>query len=162
MIYYSEQLFSRDGLFLSVLGKTHAAHGTPHNASHVQSVLLIVFFAISGVAGLDPVTQIFSQGSALATLAILVLQTGVSAAVIFFFRRQEQHSAAMWKVFWMPLLAFILMLVTIALVVKNLHQLSGSQSIVTDFLPLAIIVSMIFGYGLSIRRGLVKKNTVNI
>ncbi|TLV04982.1 APC family permease [Klebsiella indica] len=153
---------SRDGLFLSVLGKTHAEHGTPHNASHVQSVLLIVFFAISGVAGLDPVTQIFSQGSALATLAILVLQTGVSAAVIFFFRRQEQHSAAMWKVFWMPLLAFILMLVTIALVVKNLHQLSGSQSIVTDFLPLAIIVSMIFGYGLSIRRGLVKKNTVNI
>lgn len=152
---------SRDGLFLRALGKTHSAHGTPHNASHVQSLLLIIFFAISGGAGLDPVAQIFSMGSALATLAILVLQAGVSAAVIFFFRRHEPRASATWKVFWMPLLALIFMLITIALVVKNLHQLSGSSSILIDAIPAAILASIAVGYLLSVRRDLAKKRTAD-
>lgn len=153
---------SRDGLFFSLFSRTHAAHGTPHQASHLQSLIVILFFVLCGAVGLDPVTQIFALGSALATLAILVLQAGVSAAVICFFRRGGGPAVAKWKVVWMPLLSLVLMLITTALVVKNLHELSGSTSLLVDVLPAAIVICMIFGYGLSVRRGMVKRSTADV
>ncbi|WP_058962177.1 APC family permease [Type-E symbiont of Plautia stali] len=149
----SRYLFSisRDGLIWKELCKTHPTNGTPHNASHVHSVIMLMLLAGMGSAGLDPMVHIFAIGSAVATLCILILQLGVSAAVILFFRRME-NSENPFTVFWAPLLSMVCMSVTIILVVNNLQSLSGSDSSVVKMIPWFIAGCALMGYGMSLKR----------
>ncbi|WP_455818297.1 APC family permease [Pseudomonas cerasi] len=144
---------SRDGLIWKELCETHPTNGTPHKASHVHSVILLMMLVGMGSINLDPMAQIFAFGSAIATLSILVLQVGVSAAVIMFFRRLDHHSHSAWQVFWAPLLALTGMSVTIILVVNNLQILSGSDSKLVQVIPWLIAVCSAAGYVMSVRRG---------
>lgn len=149
----SRYLFSisRDGLIWKELCKTHPTNGTPHNASHVHSVIMLMLLAGMGSAGLDPMVHIFAIGSAVATLCILILQLGVSAAVILFFRRVENNENP-FTVFWAPLLSMMCMSVTIILVVNNLQSLSGSDSSVVKMIPWFIAGCALMGYGMSLKR----------
>ncbi|MBK0092648.1 APC family permease [Erwinia sp. S59] len=150
----SRYLFSisRDGLIWKELCKTHPTNGTPHNASHVHSVIMLMLLAGMGSAGLDPMVHIFAIGSAVATLCILILQLGVSAAVVLFFRRID-HDEKQFTVFWAPLLSMVCMSVTIILVVNNLQSLSGSDSSVVKMIPWFIAGCAVLGYGMSLKRG---------
>ena len=150
----SRYLFSisRDGLIWKELCKTHPTNGTPHNASHLHSVITLLLLAGLGSAGLDPMTHIFAIGSAVATLCILILQLGVSAAVIFFFRRQQARSSQ-FRVFWAPLASMFCMGVTIILVINNLQSLSGSDAEGVKLIPWLIAACALIGYGLSLKRG---------
>jgi Amino acid transporters len=150
----SRYLFSisRDGLIWKELCKTHPTNGTPHNASHVHSVIMLMLLAGMGSAGLDPMVHIFAIGSAVATLCILVLQLGVSAAVVLFFRRVKTDDSR-FTVFWAPLLSMVCMTITIILVVNNLQSLSGSDSSVVKWIPWLIAGCALAGYGMSIKRG---------
>lgn len=149
----SRYLFSisRDGLIWKELCRTHPTNGTPHNASHVHSVIMLMLLAGMGSAGLDPMVHIFAIGSAVATLCILILQLGVSAAVILFFRRMENNENP-FTVFWAPLLSMVCMSVTIILVVNNLQSLSGSDSSVVKMIPWFIAGCALMGYGMSLKR----------
>lgn len=126
---------SRDGLIWKELCRTHPTNGTPHNASHVHSVILLLLLAGMGSAGIDPMAQIFAFGSTIATLSILVLQVGVSMAVILFFRRKKTHGYSAWQIFWAPLITLSAMSVTIILVINNLQLLSGSDSKLVQLVP---------------------------
>ena len=150
----SRYLFSisRDGLIWKELCKTHPTNGTPHNASHVHSVIMLMLLAGMGSAGLDPMIHIFAIGSAVATLCILILQLGVSAAVVLFFRRIESSNSR-FTVFWAPLLSMICMTITIILVVNNLQSLSGSDSSIVKWIPWFIAGCALAGYGMSMKRG---------
>ncbi|KQN64096.1 amino acid permease [Erwinia sp. E602] len=149
----SRYLFSisRDGLIWKELCRTHPTNGTPHNASHLHSVIFLLLLAALGSMGVDPVGQIFAFGSAIATLSILLLQVGVSAAVIAFFR-QTRHTHSGWQVFWAPLLALIAMAATLILVINNLQLLSGSDSNWVQIIPWFIAICALAGYGLSRRQ----------
>ncbi len=149
----SRYLFSisRDGLIWKELCKTHPTNGTPHNASHVHSVIMLMLLAGMGSAGLDPMVHIFAIGSAVATLCILILQLSVSAAVILFFRRIDNNENP-FTVFWAPLLSMVCMSVTIILVVNNLQSLSGSDSSVVKMIPWFIAGCALMGYGMSLKR----------
>jgi len=146
---------SRDGLIWKALSETHPTNGTPHKASHIHSVILLLLLAGMGITNLDPMVHIFAFGSAIATLSILMLQVGVSAAVIIFFRYRIQHNNSGWKVFWAPLLAIIFMLIAIVLVISNLPMISGSDSALIKFIPLFITACACAGYVLSGRRRIV-------
>ncbi|HDU1553944.1 TPA: APC family permease [Klebsiella pneumoniae] len=151
----SRYLFSisRDGLIWKELCKTHPTNGTPHNASHLHSVILLLLLAGMGSAELDPMVHIFAIGSAVATLCILILQLGVSAAVVLFFRRVATDDSR-FQVFWAPLLSMICMTLTIILVVNNLQSLSGSDSRVVKMIPWFIAACALAGYGMSLKRGM--------
>ncbi|QCR38432.1 APC family permease [Nissabacter sp. SGAir0207] len=143
---------SRDGLIWKELCETHPTNGTPHKASHAHSMLLLLFLAGMGSANVDPMVHIFAFGSAIATLCIMVLQVGVSAAVIVFFRRTPRHGNSGWQVFWAPLLAMATMGVTVILMVNNLQLLSGSDSILVRFIPWLIAACAMAGYVMSLKR----------
>lgn len=150
----SRYLFSisRDGLIWKELCKTHHTNGTPHNASHLHSVIMLLLLAGMGSIGLDPMVHIFAIGSAIATLCILILQLGVSAAVILFFRRVKSDNNP-FTVFWAPLLSIVCMFFTIILVINNLQSLSGSDSGIVKGIPWFIAVCALAGYGMSMKRG---------
>jgi amino acid transporter len=143
---------SRDGLIWKELCKTHPTNGTPHNASHLHSMILLLLLAGLGSTHVDPILHIFAFGSAIATLCILVLQIGVSAAVMLFFRREGAGNLGAWKVFWAPLLSMAGMLITVILVVNNLQILSGSDSKAVQLVPWLIAACAIAGYMMSIKR----------
>ncbi|RNM04269.1 APC family permease [Dickeya undicola] len=142
---------SRDGLIWKALSKTHLTNGTPHNASHLHSVILLILLLVIGGMGLDPMVHIFAIGSAVATLCILILQLGVSAAVVMFFRRMSTDDSRL-QVFWAPLLSIVFMSVTIILVVSNLQTLSGSDSVVVKTIPWFIAACALAGYYMSSMR----------
>lgn len=143
---------SRDGLIWKELCRTHPTNGTPHNASHVHSAILLLLLAGMGSASMDPMLHIFAFGSAIATLCVLVLQLGVSASVILFFRRLDSHESSQWQVLWAPLLSLFCMFATIILVINNLQLLSGSDSKLVQFIPWLIAGCGVAGYLMSIRR----------
>ncbi|MNG55539.1 Putrescine importer PuuP [compost metagenome] len=143
---------SRDGLIWKELCKTHPDNGTPHNASHAHSVILLLLLAGMGGINMDPMVHIFAFGSAIATLSILLLQVGVSAAVIIFFRRTANHNHSAWQIFWAPLTALIAMSVTIIMAINNLQLISGSDSTWVQFIPWFIALCAGCGFLMSLKR----------
>ncbi|MGB9097436.1 APC family permease [Erwinia sp.] len=150
----SRYLFSisRDGLIWKELCKTHPTNGTPHNASHLHSVILLLLLAGMGSSNMDPMVHIFAFGSAIATLSIMVLQVGVSAAVIKFFRGPVKHRYSSWQIFWAPLLALITMSITVIMMINNLQLLSGSDSKLVQLIPWFIALCAGAGYLMSVKR----------
>jgi len=142
---------SRDGLIWKELCKTHPTNGTPHNASHLHSVILLLLLAAMGSINIDPMVHIFAFGTAIATICILVLQIGVSAAVVMFFRRTGKQGNTAWRVFWAPLISLVFMVITLVMVINNLQLISGSDSKLVQFVPWLIAGCGIGGYLLSIK-----------
>lgn len=151
----SRYLFSisRDGLIWKELCRTHPTNGTPHNASHLHSAILLLLLAGIGGAGLDPMVHIFAIGSAIATLCILILQLGVSAAVIFFFRHLNSANSR-FSIFWAPLFSILSMAATIILVINNMQSLVGSDSVMAKLIPWGIAAAALCGYGVAAKRDL--------
>ncbi|MFE3457822.1 APC family permease [Nocardiopsis aegyptia] len=75
------------GGVLSPLGGTHARHASPHVASLAQSAAAAVLIGVFALAGADPVLQVFTWMSGMATLGVLALMVLVSVAVVVFFAR---------------------------------------------------------------------------
>lgn len=159
----SRYLFSmsRDGLIWQELCKIHPDNGTPHNASHLHSVIMLLLLIGLGAMNVDPMMHIFALGSAISTLCVLLLQLGVCAAVINFFRHQR-HQRGTWSTFWAPLLSFFAMLFTVLLVINNLPVLVGGESKMTRMIPAVIVICSVLGYlwskRVAIKRGCAEKN----
>jgi len=114
-----------------------------------------------GAMNVDPMMHIFALGSAISTLCVLLLQLGVCAAVINFFRHQR-HQRGTWSTFWAPLLSFFAMLFTVLLVINNLPVLVGEESRMTRMIPAVIVICSVLGYlwskRVAIKRGCAEKN----
>lgn len=79
----------REGLLPERLGRTHRKHLSPHTGSLSQTGLAVVVVLIFVIAGLDPVLALFTWLTQLGTLAIIVLMSLASFAVVAFFRRHR-------------------------------------------------------------------------
>ena len=147
----SRYIFSvaREGLIWKELCAVHADNGTPHNACHVHSAIRLMLLVGMGAIGLDPILYIFSFGSAIATLCILLLQAGVSLSVILFFRRNNITSESRLSTFYIPLASLATMGATVLLVLNNFNMLTGNDSRAVDIIPLMIVLIIPLGYAWS-------------
>ncbi|MFW1754878.1 APC family permease [Acinetobacter wanghuae] len=136
---------SRDGLVWSKMAKIHPRNNTPYISSLVQGGFIIAILAITAVFAMDPMVDVFAWGSVIASMAILILQIGVSIAVITFFRKNKQLKAPLWSTLIAPLLALIGMAIVLVLVIQNLGTLSGSESPLIQIIPWFVFGCAIFG-----------------
>lgn len=136
---------SRDGLVWSKMSKVHANNNTPYISSIVQGALIIVILAMAAFAAMDPMVDVFAWGSVIASMAILILQIGVSIAVINFFRKNRQLKASLWSTMVAPLLALVGMVVVLVLVIQNIGTLSGSNSPLIQFIPWFVFGCAVLG-----------------
>lgn len=136
---------SRDGLVWSKMAKVHPKNNTPYISSIVQGAVIIAILAIAAAASLDPMLDVFGWGSVIASMSILILQIGVSIAVISFFRKNKQLKASIWSTFISPLLAVIGMITVLILVIQNIGTLSGSDSPVIQLIPWFVFGCAILG-----------------
>ena len=137
---------ARDGIFWSKLAAIHPNKFTPYMASIWQTITMVAIVAVLAILKQDPMVDIFTWGSTIATMSILVLQILVSSAVINYFQNNTHLQQSPWKVLWIPILASIGMLIALWIVMSNLHEISGLTSNWVYLIPALVFGSAIFGY----------------
>lgn len=136
-------VLARDGHGPAALARTHTRHGSPHRGSIVQTVSAVLVVGVFAAAGADPVRQLFTWLSGLATLAVLLLMLLTSAAVIVFFRRTGLDRR-LWHTRLAPVLGALGLLAVTAAVVANFATLVGSS---TAAALLLVVVAAVFVLG---------------
>ena len=116
----------RAGVFSQRLDHTNR-FGAPGTASIVTSVISAAVIVIFVVLGLEPVANLFFWASALAVLAIVVVEILVSIAVIAYFRRTKEDTRV-WHTIIAPLLAIVGLALGAYLLMARFNLLSGTAA----------------------------------
>lgn len=135
----SRYLFAlgRQGALPPRLGEVHPAHRSPYVASLLTSAVTGVLVAVTAVAGLDPVTQVYAWFGGAGTLGLIALLTLTSAAVVVHFRRRR--TASPWHGTIAPALALVALTGILVLVVADFELLIGSRALADLFLGLLAV-----------------------
>ncbi|ORV24726.1 amino acid transporter [Mycolicibacterium conceptionense] len=132
-------------------GRSHLRHDSPHVASVVQTVTALVLVAASVMAGLDPVTQVFTWFVGAASVGIVVLMTLTSAAVIVYFRRTRVDTRP-WNTLIAPLLGFAGLAVLSVMTAVNLPLLVGGSTTLAAIIGVLLAGAFLGGIAVAISR----------
>lgn len=97
----------REGLVPETLGRTHAAHLSPHMGSISQTVLAAVVVLYFVLTDKSPDLQLFPWLTQLGTLAITFLMAAAALAVLFFFLQNKGLDANPWRTKVAPVVACV-------------------------------------------------------
>lgn len=124
---------------ISWLGRVHPRHGSPSAGSAVQTVSAAVIIVLFALAGSDPVLNVFTWLSGLATLGLLVLMVLVSVAIVTFFS-QRGGLEGRWNTRVAPVLGTLGVFVLLLLVLANFTTLiEGSARLAAFFIVLIVL-----------------------
>lgn len=140
----------REGFLHPALGRTHAKHGSPYIASFTQTGIALAIIVAFWVTGQDPYVSLYTLTAILGTLALLVVQTLCSFAVIAYFRRNHPESRHWFRTFTAPLLGGLGMIAAIVLLVMNLDTAAGAASKILFFRFIPWIVAAVFLGGIAL------------
>ncbi|MGQ4386706.1 APC family permease [Streptomyces sp. SAS_270] len=127
---------SREGLLPRKLSAINRRH-SPGVAGLVQTAIAVVLVVPFAAAGKDPVLTLFSWGSGVAVLAIMLLYFLTSASVIVFFRR-ERLDTRPWNTLIAPVLGAVGIAGAIWLILENFTTLIGGDSATALWLELTV------------------------
>jgi amino acid transporter len=113
----------RGGVFPEQFAKTNK-FGAPQNGVIVTSTISIIVIALSVVVQLDPILNLFYWTSAIAVIAILLVEILVSVAVVAYFRNNT--GANFWQGKVAPALAAILLIGAEYLLMSRFNLLAGT------------------------------------
>ncbi|MET9514240.1 APC family permease [Streptomyces sp. NPDC002994] len=140
----------REGFLHPALGRTHRSHGSPYIASYVQSGIATLLVAAFWLAGEDPYIHLYTLLAILGTMAILIVQTLCSFAVIGYFRKNHPEDRHWFKTFTAPLLGGIGMIAVVVLLVINMETAAGLAADSLFFKLIPWIVGLVFFGGLGL------------
>ncbi|WP_069886371.1 APC family permease [Streptomyces luteocolor] len=140
----------REGFLHPALGRTHPGHGSPHVASFVQSVIAVVLVGAFWATGQDPYADLYTLLAILGTMAILLVQTLCSFAVIGYFRRHHPEDRHWFRTLLAPLLGGIGMIAVVVLLVVNMDTAAGAAADSLFFEAIPWIVGLVFFGGLAL------------
>lgn len=140
----------REGFLHPALGRTHRSHGSPYIASYVQSGIATLLVGAFWLAGEDPYIHLYTLLAILGTMAILIVQTLCSFAVIGYFRKNHPEDRHWFKTFTAPLLGGIGMIAVVVLLVLNMETAAGLAADSLFFKLIPWIVGLVFFGGLGL------------
>ncbi|GAA3669767.1 APC family permease [Microbacterium marinilacus] len=94
------------GLLPIELTWVHKRQQSPYRSSLLQTITAAVLVTICAVLGLDPVLQVFTWFSGVATLAIVVMMAVTAVAVVAYFVRAHTRGR-LWSTRIAPVLGFL-------------------------------------------------------
>ncbi|MFI5800303.1 APC family permease [Streptomyces sp. NPDC051677] len=138
-------LFSlgRDGLLPRKLTSLNRRH-SPGVAGGVQTAVAVALVLPFALAGKDPVLTLFSWGSGVAVLGIMLLYFLTSVSVVAFFRR-ERLDTRPWNTLIAPALGALGIVGAIWLVVENFTTLIGGERSTALWLELTVPAVLVAG-----------------
>ncbi|WP_277441721.1 APC family permease [Streptomyces sp. SPB162] len=142
----------REGFIHPGLGRTHHKHGSPHIASIVQSCIALAIVIAFLVGGMDPYVHMYGLLALLGTMAILIVQTLCSFAVIGYFHQQKKHpeTAHWFRTLTAPLVGGVAMAGVVGLLVYNMDTAAGAASSTLLFTCIPYIVGLFFFGGIAL------------
>ena len=114
-------------------GRSHAQHHSPHVASVLQTLSSLVLLAVFVAFGLDPVLQVYTWMSGIATLGFVLLMLVTCVAVVVFFRRTRIDSRV-WNTQVAPIVGVAGLAVAAYLTATNFGLLVGGWTVGAVFL----------------------------
>jgi amino acid transporter len=160
----------REGLsptLTRTLGATHRRHGSPHISSAIQSVVTLVivllFFWLQSPTKAAPdvaYTYLYGLLAILGTMAILIVQSISSFAVIAYFHVRKMHAetASWWRTLLLPLVGAAGMIYVVYLLFDNLDFAAGAASGSPVFKATPWIVLGTFVLGIAVALGIRQAN----
>jgi amino acid transporter len=140
----------REGFLHPALGRTHAKHGSPYIASFVQSCIAVALVGGFWLSGQDPYIHLYTLLAILGTMAILIVQTLCSFAVIGYFRRNHPEDRHWFRTLTAPLLGGIGMIAVVVLLVISMDTAAGAAADSFFFKAIPWIVGLVFFGGLGL------------
>ncbi|MDN3293438.1 APC family permease [Streptomyces ficellus] len=140
----------REGFLHPALGRTHPTHGSPYIASYAQSAIAVVLVGAFWATGQDPYIHLYTLLAILGTMAILIVQTLCSFAVIGYFRKNHPEDRHWFRTLTAPLLGGIGMTAVVVLLVLNMETAAGLAADSLFFTLIPWIVGAIFFGGLGL------------
>jgi amino acid transporter len=140
----------REGFLHPALGRTHAKHGSPYIASFVQSGIAVALVGGFWLTDQDPYIHLYTLLAILGTMAILIVQTLCSFAVIGYFRRNHPEDRHWFRTLTAPLLGGIGMIAVVVLLVINMDTAAGAAADTFFFKAIPWIVGLVFFGGLGL------------
>ena len=122
----------------------------PWVASAVQTATAVVLVVPFAVLGLDPILTLFSWGSGVAVVGLVVLYFLTSVSVVAFFRRTGADTRP-WQTLIAPILSALLIAALGALVLANFDLLIGGSA--ATAIPLILSVPVGAGHRRALREG---------
>jgi amino acid transporter len=137
----------RERVLPDVLDTVGTRSGGPLAGSVLQTIIAAVVVVIFAVAGADPVLELFTWGSGVSALGVVLLMFGTSAAVIGFFRRNRSAPASIWQRVIAPVLACLLLGAVVVILVANFDALLGTEpgSPLRWILPALVLAAAVGG-----------------
>lgn len=112
------------GVLPDRLGTVHPTHLSPHVSSFVQTITATVLIVVFAIFQLDPVLQVFTWFSGIATLAVVLLMAVTSIAVLVYFARSRANRR-IWNTVIAPALGLLGLLGAAYLLITNFPMLVG-------------------------------------
>jgi amino acid transporter len=103
----------------------------------VQTAIAAVLVLPFALAGKDPVLTLFSWGSGVAVLGIMLLYFLTSVSVVVFFRR-ERYDNRVWNTLVAPVLGALGIAGAIWVILANFTTLIGGDRITATWLALTV------------------------
>lgn len=147
----------RERVLPSRLGKVGPTSGGPVAGSLTQSVIGLAVVVLFAVTGSDPLLGLFTWGSGVAAVGVILLMTATSASVVGYFSR-HQTNENLWQRRIAPIMATFVLGSLVALLVVNFDSLLGADpsSPLRWILPGLVLGSAVlgiaWGWVLQIRR----------
>ncbi|WP_432491557.1 APC family permease [Kineococcus auxinigenes] len=134
----------RDGALPSALARTHARHRSPHTGSLTQTATAVIVLAAFALAGADPVAQLFTWMSGLATVSVVTLMLLACTAVLVFFAR-TRLDRRVWNTRVAPALGGIGLLGILVTVLANFTTLIAGSSALAGFFVALVVLAFVAG-----------------
>lgn len=135
----------RERVLPAALGVVHPRHQSPHRASVVQTMAVVVVVAVFAVSGLHPYVNLATTMLGVGTLGIILLQaTAAISVIVFFARRPDRH---WWRTGLAPLAGAVGLITALVLLLANFPLLTGTESALVNATPWLLVFAVAGGLG---------------
>ena len=145
-------VLGREGILPRALGRTHERHQTPHVASVALAAALALYvggFLLDDASRGAVLLKLATLSPLLGVLALLVVQTLTSVAIVAYFRRHPGPSG--WRTLVAPLAGGGLMAFAAYLLIANRNSLAAADGVpFVQAIPWIVLAVFVAGVGVAL------------
>ncbi len=145
---------ARERLMPPYFARTHDEHGTPHRASMLVTILVLVWVVAFTAADSSNSAALLKLGTYVplfGVLGLLVVQALCSLAIIRYFRTDAREDFHWFRTFVAPLIGMVAMIGASYLVIANRADLSGAGSTpFIKYIPWEVLATFLVGIGIGL------------
>ena len=145
---------ARERLMPRYFAHTHGEHGTPHRASMLVTILVLLWvvgFTAHDSSNSAALLQLGTYVPLFGVLGILVVQALCSVAIIRYFRTEAREDFHWWRTLVAPLIGMASMIGAAYLLIANRGDLSGAGSTpFIKYIPWEVLAAFLVGVAIGV------------